>query len=102
MRVFIISSSYTNLVSLEAVVQWCSVKQVFLEVSQDSQENTCARVSFLIKFFFSFFPVNFVKFLRNLFTQNTSGGCFCRSYNQAFKSGGGGGGGGGGGNLLQI
>ena len=27
----------------------CSVRKVFLEVSQNSQENTCARVSFLIK-----------------------------------------------------
>ena len=33
----------------EAVVQRCSVKKVFLEISQNSQENTCARVSFLIK-----------------------------------------------------
>ena len=28
----------------------CSVKKVFLEILQKSQENTCARVSFLIKF----------------------------------------------------
>ena len=35
---------------LEAVVQRCSAKKVFLEISQNSQENTCARVSFLIKF----------------------------------------------------
>ena len=27
----------------------CSVKKVFLEISRNSQENTCARVSFLIK-----------------------------------------------------
>ena len=27
---------------LEAVVQMCSVKKVFLEFSQNSQENTCA------------------------------------------------------------
>ena len=33
----------------EAVFQKCSVKKVFLEMSQNSQENTCARVSFLIK-----------------------------------------------------
>ena len=33
----------------EAVVWRCSVKKVFLEISQNSQENTCARVSFLIK-----------------------------------------------------
>ena len=29
--------------------QRCSVKKVFLEISQNSQENACARVSFLIK-----------------------------------------------------
>ena len=34
----------------EAVSQRCSVKKVFLEISQNSQENTCARVSFLINF----------------------------------------------------
>ena len=33
----------------EAVFQRCSVKKVFLEISQNSQENTCVRVSFLIK-----------------------------------------------------
>ena len=35
--------------SSEAVVQSCSLKKVLLEVSQNSQENTCARASFLIK-----------------------------------------------------
>ena len=34
----------------EAVVQSCSVKKVFLKFLQKSQENTCARVSFLINF----------------------------------------------------
>ena len=33
----------------EAVVQTCSVKKVLLEISQNSQENICARVSFLMK-----------------------------------------------------
>ena len=33
----------------EAVVWRCSVEKVFLEISQNSQENICARVSFLIK-----------------------------------------------------
>ena len=33
----------------EAVAQRCSVKKTFLEISQNSQENACARVSFLIK-----------------------------------------------------
>ena len=30
----------------ETVVQRCSVKKVLLKISQNSQENTCARVSF--------------------------------------------------------
>ena len=33
----------------EAVVQRCSVKTVVLEISQNSQENTCTTVSSLIK-----------------------------------------------------
>ena len=36
-------------VFVEAVGQRCSVKKAFLEISQNSQENTCARVSFLLK-----------------------------------------------------
>ena len=71
---------------------------MFSEISQNSQENTCARVSLLIKFqgsgqslFFNkvtglrpatllkkrlwhrCFPVSFVKFLRKLFLHSTSG-----------------------------
>ena len=36
---------------IEAVIQRSSVNKVFLEISQEKnlQENTCARVSFLIK-----------------------------------------------------
>ena len=33
---------------IEPVAQRCSVKKVFLEISQNSQESTCTRVSFLI------------------------------------------------------
>ena len=33
----------------EAVSQRCSVKKAFLEISQNSKERNCARVSFLIK-----------------------------------------------------
>ena len=40
----------TSILISEAVVQGCSVKKVFLEISQNSLENTCGRVSFLIKF----------------------------------------------------
>ena len=42
-------SNVINLVATEAIAQRCSVKKMFLEISQNSQENTCARVSFLIK-----------------------------------------------------
>ena len=34
---------------IEAVAKTCSVKKVFLEISPNSQENTCARVSISIK-----------------------------------------------------
>ena len=34
---------------LEVVAKRCSVKNVFLEISQNLLENTCARVSFLTK-----------------------------------------------------
>ena len=60
----------------EAVAQRCSVKKVFLEISQNSQENTYARVSFLITLRGNFiekrlwhrcFPVNLAKFLRTPF-----------------------------------
>ena len=68
---------------IEAVVERCSVKKVFIEISQNSQENTSARVSFLImlrpatslkkRLWHRCFPVNFV---RTPFLQNTPGGCF--------------------------
>ena len=58
------------------------VKKVFLEISQNSQENTCAIVSFLIKLqaacnfikketLAQVFPVNVVKFLRTSFLHRT-------------------------------
>ena len=65
---------------------------MFLEVSQNSQENTCARDSFFNKvvglrpvtllkksLWHSCFPVNFAKFLRTLFHRTPSDGCFYRS-----------------------
>ena len=39
----------THLKDSEAVARRCSVKKVFLKISQNLQENTFARVSFLIK-----------------------------------------------------
>ena len=47
------------IVTIEAVAQRGSIKKVFLEISQNSQENTCYRVSFLIKLYAS--ACNFIK-----------------------------------------
>ena len=68
----------------EAVTRDVLWKKVFLEISQNSPENTCARVSFFIKLQASSifikketlvrcFPVNFAKFFRTPTLQNTSG-----------------------------
>ena len=51
-----ISSDSQN---LEAVARRCSVKKVFLKIFKNSQESSCARVSFLIKFQAS--ACNFIK-----------------------------------------
>ena len=54
----------------------CSVKKMFVEILKNSQENTCVRVFFLNKVAglkHGYFPVNFGKFLRTSFLQNTSG-----------------------------
>ena len=64
---------------IEAVVQRCSVKKRFLEISQNSQENTCTRISFIMKLqawachvikkglWHKCFSVNFANFLRTPF-----------------------------------
>ena len=60
-----------------------SEEKVFLEISQNSQENNCVRIYFLIKLqakkkrlWHRCFPVNFVKLLRTPFLQNISGRLF--------------------------
>ena len=65
------------MVNTEAATRGVLIKKVFLEISQDSQENTCVRVSFLIKKrpahllkkrpWHRCFPVNFVKLLKTPF-----------------------------------
>ena len=55
-------------VLLEAVAQRCSVKKVFLEISQNSQENTCARVSFLINCRPEVFSCEFCEISKNTFS----------------------------------
>ena len=58
----------TNTVKPEAATRGFLLEKVVLEISQNSQENTCAIVSFLIKILlYSCFPVNFAKFLKQLF-----------------------------------
>ena len=93
------------MVSSEAAVQRCSVKKAFLEISQNSEENTCAKVSFLIKLqalafrpatwlkkrlWDRCFPVNFTKCLRTplfiehpywlLLFRNESNSAVCSSF----------------------
>ena len=67
----------------EAGTRGVLCKKVFLEILQNPQENTCVRVSFLIKLgpatllkkrlWHRSFPANSVKFLRTPFLQNISG-----------------------------
>ena len=67
---------------MEAVAQACSAEKMLLQISQNSQKNICARVSFSIKLqalgprsatllkkrlWHRCFSVNFVKFLRTPF-----------------------------------
>ena len=73
-----INKCHTRYFVTEAVARRCSVKKMFLEISQNSQENTCARASFLIKpkacnfikkeTLHKCFLVNFAKFLRTPFS----------------------------------
>ena len=49
MVIFFLVTMLSLLSYQKAVVQRCSVKKVFLKISQNSQKNTCARVFFLIK-----------------------------------------------------
>ena len=55
----------------EAVVHTCSLKKVFLEISQNSHENTCAGLwpatLFKKRLCHRCFPVNFAKFLKTRF-----------------------------------
>ena len=74
-----------NIQGIEAFIRRCSVKKVFLKISQKLQENTCARVSFLIKLQAD--ACNYIEkeTLAQVFYgefckifQNNSGGCFWR------------------------
>ena len=73
---------------------------MLLKISHNSYENTWPRVSFFTKvtllatlatllkkrLWHSWFPVNFEKFLRTFFLQNTYGGCFWKYLNEILTS----------------
>ena len=64
----------------KAVAKMCSVKKVFLEISANSQENTFARVPFLIKL--QALACNFIK--RETLAQVLS--CeFCKIFKNTLK-----------------
>ena len=90
-RVFIYSSHLTTSFS-HSVTTVCRSysKQVFLKISQCSQEYSTVLESLFNKVAdlkawnsikkrlqYRYFPVNIVKFLGTAFSWNTSGGCFC-------------------------
>ena len=88
MRLIMVNTSF--FFSSEAVVRKCSVKKVFLEISQSSQKITCATVSFLVKLQASGLQFYFIKkeTLAQVFfyefckiSKGTSGGCFCHLSN---------------------
>ena len=70
---------YLLIIISETVSRICSVKRVLSEISQNSQENTCARVSATLSKRDSgtgVFPWILRNFYNHLFLQHTSGGCF--------------------------
>ena len=58
----------------------CSIKKVFLRISQNSQEKTCARVSFLIKLQGSCLQ-GILRILKNLFIRTLRGDYILTKYN---------------------
>ena len=68
---------YDTIFLVEAVTQRSSVKKVLLEILRNSLENASGLQLYKKKRLWHWcFPLNFVKFLRTPFLQNTSGGCF--------------------------
>ena len=64
-------------------------KKVFLKISQNPQENTCARGSglqpYLKRNWHRCSSLSFVKVLKSSFLYNTSGGCFCLWFSDVFR-----------------
>ena len=59
---------------MEAVAQMYSVKKVFLEILENLQENTCARVSILyeIETLGQVYSCEFCKISKNAFSERTA------------------------------
>ena len=87
----IFSPSMINYLRYRSSHRRCSVKKLFLEISQSSQENTCTSLFFnkvaclgpetlLKKRLWHRLSCEFCEISKNTFLQNTSGGCFCRWY----------------------
>ena len=78
-----------KLMKIKRLIKYFKTTQVKLLQVQNSQENACARVSFLIKLlaeggtsskerlWHRCFLVNFAKILGTPFLRTTPGGCFC-------------------------
>ena len=79
--IFFLLTSGCSLITIRTTIRsshrGCSVEKVVLEMSQNSHENTCARVSLLTllkkRLWHRCLHVNFAKFLKTTFPQNTSG-----------------------------
>ena len=71
---------YSECKEAEGATRGVLLKKVFLETSQNSQEDTYNKVAPLLKkrLWYRCFPVNFVKFLRTPFLENTSGQLFLK------------------------
>ena len=67
------SFNFDKALNLEAFSQRCSVKKIILQISQNSQENTCLALG---RLWHRCFPVNFAKFLRTPFYRTSPGDCF--------------------------
>ena len=69
-----------NIFKVIKVTWMCFAKKAALKISQNSQENTCTEVFFLMKLqaigselLHNYCPVNYWKFFRKRFLKNTSG-----------------------------
>ena len=72
MQVMSVRSNRFSEKDLEAATGGVLQKKVFLEISQNSPENTSAKARYRC------FPVNCKTFLRNLFYRTPPGDCFSR------------------------